>query len=238
MQIHGLPWLGLLFHPTKLFMLRSCLLNTVFFLLFPLFVVLPCRADLVWESPTVTIETHGNPETRTAEFRFHNDSGQPVRIRSAKSSCGCTVVKPGQEVYAAGATGSLFVSHKPKSGSVPRRYRITVSTDESGGRVHELALVVLSEPRLSIEGRRMLVWEKGESRGPKEIVLRTKAGDALRLTGATAESDVVKAELGGSGDVRLLRVTPKEGASGRTRIFLQSEPPLPEMDATFFAVLR
>ena len=196
------------------------------------------HAGLVWDSTTVTIDTQGSPETRLAEFRFRNDSDQPVRIRGVKTSCGCTVVKPEQEIYAPGASGVLRVSHKPKSGSVPRRYRISVSTDESGGRVYDLALVVLSEPRLTVEGRRMLVWEKGEGRTSKEIVLRTKPGDALRLTGAAAESDIVTAELTGSGDARTLRITPKNGAIGRVRIRLQSDPPLPEMDATFFAVLR
>jgi hypothetical protein len=196
------------------------------------------RAGLVWDSTTVTIDTQGSPETRLAEFRFRNDSDQPVRIRGVKTSCGCTVVKPEQEVYGPGTSGVLRVSHKPKSGSAPRRYRISVSTDESGGRVHDLALVVLSEPRLIVDGRRMLVWEKGESRSPKEIVLRTKPGDALQLTGAAAESDSVTAELNGSGDARTLRITPKKGAIGRVRIRLQSDPPLPEMDAMFFAVLR
>ena len=196
------------------------------------------RAGLVWDSTTVTIDTQGSPETRLAEFRFRNDSDQPVRIRGVKTSCGCTVVKPEQEVYGPGTSGVLRVSHKPKSGSAPRRYRISVSTDESGGRVHDLALVVLSEPRLMVDGRRMLVWEKGESRTPKEIVLRTKPGDALQLTGAAAESDIVTAELSSSGAMHTLRITPKGKANGRVRIRLQSEPPLPQMDATFFAVLR
>ena len=214
------------------------------FSLFLVLTVLLCalcttaRAGLDWDSPTVTIDTQGSPETRLAEFRFHNDSDQPVRIRSVKTSCGCTVVKPEQEVYAPGAKGVLRVSHKPKPGSVPRRYRISISTDESGRRVHDLALVVLSEPRLVVEGRRMLVWEKGELRAPKEIVLRTKSGDALRLTGVAAESDFVTAELNGTGETRTLRITPKDGATGRVRIRLQSEPRLTEMDATFFAVLR
>ena len=198
----------------------------------------PACAGLAWDSTTVTIDTHGSPETRLAEFRFRNDGDQPVRIRGVKTSCGCTVVKPEQEIYAPGASGVLRVTHKPKSGSVPRRYRINVSTDESGGRVHDLALVVLSEPRLTVEGRRMVVWEKGEGRSAKEIALRIKPGDSLQLTGATAESGIVTAELTGSGQTRILRIAPKEGASGRTRIRLQSKPPLPEMDATFFAVLR
>jgi len=186
----------------------------------------------------VTIDTHGSPETRLAEFRFRNDSDQPVRIRGVKSSCGCTVVRPEKDVYAPGESGILPISHKPKSGSVPRRYRISVSTDESGGRVHDLSLVVLSEPRLMVEGRRMLVWEKGESRTPKQIVLRTKPGDLLRLTGAVTEGDLATAELVGAGETRILRVTPSDGAIGRLRIRLQSEPPLTVMDATFFAVLR
>jgi hypothetical protein len=195
-------------------------------------------AGLVWDSTTVTIETQGSPETRNAEFRFRNDSDQPVRIRGVKSSCGCTVVKPQKDLYGPGESGVLLVLHKPKSGSVPRRYRISVVTDEAGGRVHDLALVVSSEPRLVVEGRRMLVWEKDEARAPKEIVLRAKAGDPLLLTGVQAEADIVSAELAGTGETRTLCVTPKKGATGRTRIRLQSEPPLPEMDATFFAVLR
>lgn len=198
----------------------------------------PACAGLVWDGSTVTIETHGSPETRTTEFRFRNDSDRPVRIRGVKSSCGCTVVKPEKDVYAPGESGVLPVSHKPKPGSVPRLYRISVSTDEPTGSSYDLALVVLSEPRLIVEGRRMLVWEKGEPRTPKEIVLRTKPGDSLRLTGATAEGDMAGVELVGAGDIRSLRVTPKDGAIGRLRIRLQSEPALPEMDATFFAVLR
>lgn len=195
-------------------------------------------SGLVWESPTVTIETHGSPEMRTAEFRFRNDAAQPVRIRGVKSSCGCTVAKPEKDVYAPGESGVLRVEHKPKSGSAPRRYRIAVKTDESGGRVHDLALVVTSEPRLVVEGRRMLTWEKGEARAAKEIILRTKTGDPLRLTGATADAELVSVELAGEGENRILRITPKQGATGRARIRLQSEPALPEMDATFFAVLR
>ena len=198
----------------------------------------PAWGGLVWDSATVTIETHGSPEARMTEFRFRNDSDRPVRIRGIKSSCGCTVVKPEKEVYAPGERGVLPVSHKPKPGSAPRRYRISVSTDEPAGSPNDLALVVLSEPRLIVEGRRMLVWEKGEPRTPKEIALRTKPGDPLRLTGANADGDMAAVELVGAGEARILRVTPKDGATGRLRIRLQSEPALPEMDATFFAVLR
>ena len=195
-------------------------------------------AGLAWDTTTVSIETQGSPETRTTEFRFRNNSDQPVRIRGVKSSCGCTVVRPEKDVYAPGESGVLPISHKPKSGSASRRYRIAVSTDEGGGRVYDLALVVTSEPRLTVEGRRMLTWEKGEARAPKEITLRTKLGASLRLTGAAPEADLVTVELTGAGDTHILRITPKEGATGRTRIRLQSEPALPEMDATFFAVLR
>ena len=198
----------------------------------------PAARALVWDSTTVTIDTQGRPETRTAEFRFRNDSAQAIRLRDVRTSCGCTVVKPEREVYGPGETGVLRVEHKPKPGSVPRRYRIGVSTDESGGRMYDLALVVLSEPRLMVEGRRMLTWEKGEVRGPKEIVLRVRPGDRLQLTGAVAESEIVSVELLGSGETRTLRLTPKEGATGRTRVRLQAEPALPEMDTTFFAVLR
>lgn len=206
--------------------------------LFSLVLASPSGAGLVWESETVTIETQGSAETRTTEFRFRNDSDRPVRIRGVRSSCGCTVVKPEKDVYAPGESGVLPVTHKPKTGTMPRRYRLSVLTDEAPSGKHELALVVLGEPRLMVEGRRMLVWEKGEPRVPKEIALRIRPGDALRLTGASAGGDAATVELAGTGSSRVLRVTPKDGATGRLRIRLLSEPALPEADAAFFAVLR
>lgn len=213
--------------------MRTALLRALLFLA----LASPAGAGLVWENTTVTIDTQGSPETRTTEFRFRNDSDRPVRIRGVKSSCGCTVVKPEKDVYAPGESGILPISHKPKAGPAPRRYRIAVVTDEEGPS-YDLSLVVLSEPRLIVEGRRMLTWEKNEARAPKEITLRTKPGDSLRLTGVAAEADLVAVELVGAGETRTLRVTPQEVATGRTRIRLQSEPALPDMDATFFAVLR
>lgn len=195
-------------------------------------------AGLVWDDTTATIETHGSPETRRAEFRFRNESDRPVRIRGVDSSCGCTVAKPEKEVYAPGESGVLPVTHKPKPGPQARSYLITVTTDEGRKRIYDLRLVVRGQSRLVLDGSRMFVWEKGEAREPKQIAIATRTGDPLRLTGAEADGKVVSVELDGEGASRLLRVTPKKGAAGRARIRVLSDPPLSESEATFFAVLR
>lgn len=214
--------------------MKTAFLPLVFFIA----LVRASFAGLVWDDTTATIQTEGSMETRRTEFRFRNESDRPVRIRGVKSSCGCTVVKPVKDVYAPGERGVLPVTHKPKPGPNARRYRITVSTEEGGKRTHDLQLIVLGQSRLLLDGRRMLVWEKGEARGPKQIAIRTRSGDPVRLTGVEADSGIVSVELAAAGSSRILLVVPGKGATGQTRIRLLSDPPLPESEATFFAILR
>lgn len=198
----------------------------------------PAWGGLTWESPTVSINTQGRMEKQAVEFRFRNASDHPVRIRRVKTSCGCTVATPGRGVYAPGEDGVLRVEHKPKPGT--HRYRISVTTDEGGGRTQDLWLVVMGEQRLVVEGRRMLTWARGEARAPKEIIFRTKPGDPLQVMAASADSDLARVELAapGADGAQTLRVTPKGGATGTMRIHLQTEPPLPEMEGTFYAIVR
>jgi hypothetical protein len=200
-------------------------------------------SSLFWENTTMQIETGGSNEAHDVVFRFRNDGTTPVVIRSVNTSCGCTVGTPDKPQYAPGESGTLPVKHKPRPGPGTRSYRINVQTDEGGGREHLLTLQVTHNPRVTIQPR-VINWAKDEPRTPKNVIIRLKKDDTIKVTGAQAQPDVLDFTVsdGPEPGVQTLVVTPKAGTAlvpGRVRVSLVTEPPLPpSMDTQFFAVLR
>ena len=197
---------------------------------------------LVWEQTTVRLEFEDNNSQQTS-FHFRNTGQSPVTIRSVSTSCGCTVSKTDKMEYAPGESGTLPVTHKPKPGPGLRNYRINVLTDEGGGREHALTLQVMNNPRVTIQPR-VLNWAKDEARSAKNVDIRLKKDDVLKVTGASAIPDVLDFSINDAPDERhqILVATPKRGTGvvpGRVRIQLTTDPATPpSMDTQFFALLR
>ncbi|MBU3664728.1 MAG: DUF1573 domain-containing protein [Chthoniobacterales bacterium] len=232
----------------RLSSLRMSLRVAPFSLAFALFVAVGATAQdaspgLAWEQTIVQLETDGTSSPQETVFRFRNNGPRPVVIRSVNTSCGCTVGSPDKTHYAPGESGVLPVKHKPKPGTGVRAYRINVRTDEGGGREHILTLQVTNNPRVTIQPR-VINWAKDESRTPKNIDIRLKKDDVLKITGAQATPDVLDIAVtdGPEPGRQTLVVTPKPGTGlvpGRVRVQLTTEPPTPpSMDTQFFAVLR
>lgn len=195
-----------------------------------------------WEQTTIAIETDGSTATNVI-YRFRNTGDRPVNIISTTATCGCTIPATSKSTYSPDESGELPVAHKPKPGAGVHTYRINVQTDEGGGRNHGLTLQVTNNPRLTIQPR-VINWAKDEARSPKNIDIRIRKGEALKVTGASAQPDVldVAVTAGPEPDRQTLVITPKPGTGfvpGRVRIQLTTEPPIaPSMDTQFFAVLR
>ena len=198
---------------------------------------------LQWEQTTIAIETDGLSAPTNVAYRFRNTSDRPVTIISTGASCGCTIPAPSKTTYAPGESGELPVAHKPKPGAGQHVYQINVQTDENGGRAHMLTLQVKNNPRIAVMPR-VINWAAGEDRAAKSIDIRIRQGEALKVTGANAQPDVLDVTVTDAPDAghQILHVTPKPGTTlvpGRVRVQLVTEPPLaPSMDTQFFAVLR
>lgn len=198
---------------------------------------------LAWEQPVLDLQTEGGAEPLDTVFRFRNDSSNAVVIRSVNTSCGCTVGTPDKTQYAPGESGVLPVKHKPKPGPGVHTYRISVQTDEGGGREHILTLRVTNNPRLTVQPR-VINWAKDEPRSPKNIIVIPRKDTGLKVTGARAEPDVLDIAVtdGPEPGKQTLAVTPKPGTGlvpGRVRVWLVTDPAMPpSMDTQFFAVLR
>lgn len=200
-------------------------------------------AGLQWEQTRIEIETDGGTQPAKVTYRFRNTGDRPVNILSTTASCGCTVPETNKTTYAPGESGELPVMHKPKPGAGVHVYSIRVQTDEGGGSAHALTLQVTNKPRIAVMPR-VLNWAAGEARAPKQINVRIRRDQPLRLTGLQAEPDVVEMQIadGAQPGTKTVTVTPKAGTAfvpGRVRVRLITEPPLPpSMDNQFFVVLR
>lgn len=65
------------------------------------------------------------------EFSFTNTGSEPLLIKNAKGSCGCTVPEYSQEPVMPGETGTLKVRYDTKRVG-PINKTITVTTNETG----------------------------------------------------------------------------------------------------------
>lgn len=200
-------------------------------------------AGLQWEQSTIAIETDGTAQPANVAYRFRNAGDKAVTILSATASCGCTVPAIEKSTYAPGESGSLPVSHKPKPGAGVHVYSISVQTDEGGGRTHVLTLQVTNNPRIALMPR-VLNWAAGEERVPKQVNVRLRRDEPLKLAGAQAEPDVLDFKIvdGAQPETKTIVVTPKPDAGvvpGRVRVRVLADPPLPpSMDSMFFVILR
>ena len=90
--------------------------------------------------PTTTIEfeesefdfgTIDEGEKVSHTYKFTNTGSEPLIIKDAKGSCGCTVPSWPKEPVAPGATGEMLVefNSKGKSGSQNKRVTITSNTN-------------------------------------------------------------------------------------------------------------
>ena len=68
----------------------------------------------------------------TAEFSFENKSQKPIKIVSAKGSCGCTVPKYSKEEILPGESGSITATYNAaKVGLFKKSISLQTNTEES-----------------------------------------------------------------------------------------------------------
>lgn len=68
----------------------------------------------------------------TAEFSFENKSTRPIKIVSAKGSCGCTVPKYSKEEIQPGESGSITATYNAaKVGVFKKSVTLKTNTEES-----------------------------------------------------------------------------------------------------------
>jgi len=196
---------------------------------------------LDWESKTAHIELASGEPRGSAQFAFTNNTARTVSITATESSCECTVVQLEKLVFAPGEKGTLPVHYSSKGNTGRRTYVIAVTTEENDKEVDYLKLVVDTYPQISVTPR-TVVWENGEERADKTVIVAIDPGSGVRLTSAAPDRDVIAVEIlpqetpGRS----ILRLTPKaKDTVGQARVRLSTEPRIKDSaDSLLFVLLR
>jgi len=196
---------------------------------------------LDWEDTTAHIELTSGELRGTGQFVFTNNSAATVSMSSIETSCDCTAVQPAKRQFEPGEKGTLPIYYSSKGNTGRRIYAIAVTTDEKDKTVHYLKLVVDTHPEIVVAPR-TVVWENGEPREAKTVIVRIEAGSGVRLIGALPDQNVVAVDVlpGEKPGQSMLRITPKaKDTIGQARIRLSTEPKTKDSaDSLLFVLLR
>jgi hypothetical protein len=131
------------------------------------------RAGLTWEQTQIELHPAVGDKEAVGHFKYKNTGDRPVRIKSVRTSCGCTAAQSQKEAIAPGDTGEVTATFKIGDRTGTQVKGVTVETDD---RVHStIALVLKTVIAQPLEIQPVLVyWQTGEE--PKAKSISVKAG--------------------------------------------------------------
>jgi len=131
------------------------------------------HAELKWEQ--TVIELHPAPGAGSAVgiFKYRNEGGQPVHVKSVETSCGCTTTSKMKEVIAPGESGEIAATLKLGSslGTVTLNKTVTVETDDPKSPVTELTLLAVIAPMIELQPS-FVYWQSSDRPKPQVITLK------------------------------------------------------------------
>lgn len=153
---------------------------------------LPAAAQLQWENPWQNFVRSPEDGSIEVAFAFRNAGKTPVKIRSVKSSCGCTTTRLEKESYGPGEKGVVTAKFVFGDRRGPHRKLVTVKSDD--GQVQELNLVVRIEQLLTASPA-LVFWRRGEPAEPRRVQLTAGNGREVRVKGVTSSNPRVTVKL-------------------------------------------
>ena len=167
------------------------------------------RAQLVFEKTEIELHPKATDAEAVANFKYENKGKTPIKIKSVRSSCGCTVASSRKDEVAPGEKGEVTATFHIGGRTGVQQKAITVETDDASQPVMNLMLKAVIDQALEIQPT-FVYWQAGEKPSPKTI--HVKAGKDVQLTRveiATSNPDyTTKVEKVGTGEFNIL-VQPK-----------------------------
>lgn len=161
--------------------------------LFGFLITTAFASGLEWERKEASLTASPRQEKIEHSFHFKNSGSAPITIKSAKSSCDCTVADLSKMIYAPGEGGELKVIYKIE-GKVGKKERtITVETDEPGAPT--VLTLKVDIPELVEVKPRLLVWQKGESNVEKPIDVFMATEPPISLTNVVSSDPDVSVRI-------------------------------------------
>jgi len=151
-------------------------------------------AELQWEKPVQQFQRTPSDGEIEARFAFRNVGAAPVRIKTLRSSCGCTTARLEKKIYAPGEAGEVVARFFFGDRTGAQRKTIEVRTDEAAAEPVVLDLRVHIHDPLTITPA-LVFWKRGEPGAAKTVQLTAAADQRVRIKSVTSSNPRVTAKL-------------------------------------------
>lgn len=203
----------------------------------------PAARALDWDKTEIEQHADFGQPLPSYVFTCTNTGAAAVTITELHPSCGCLTPALDKKTLAPGESAKLIIGFD-RTGYVDETIRyITIMTDETpDGKAYPLRLVADLPGALTLAPR-LLVWKKGDKTKAKSIDIKVNLPDAVKITGATSNSDAMSAKLVTLEEGRRYRLDIKprstKASCDLAVITLQSAAPLPvDTVLTVYAQVR
>jgi len=171
---------------------------------------LTARAGLKWEKTSIELHPTATDKRAIGHFKYQNTGDKPVKFKSVRTSCGCTVAQTQKEEVPAGEKGEITATFNIGERTGTQVKTVTVETDDPANVTTVLTLKAVIPQQLEITPT-FVFWGQGEAPKPKTIVVRAAKDFPVKHLKVTSSSPdfQTKVEETGNGQFKI-DVQPQE----------------------------
>jgi hypothetical protein len=175
------------------------------------------RAGLKWDQTSIELHPAATDKQAVGHFKYQNTGDKPVKFKSVRTSCGCTVAQTQKEEVPAGEKGEITATFNIGERTGTQVKTVTVETDDPANVTTVLSLKAVIPQQLEITPT-FVFWGQGEELKPKTIVVRAAKDFPVKHLKVTSSSPdfQTKVEETGNGQFKIdvqPQVTNKQTAS-------------------------
>ncbi len=186
-------------------------LRPILVVILSIFLSATARAELKWEQTQVELHPDIGDKEAIGHFKYENTGDKPVRFKSIRTSCGCTVAQTQKEEVPPGEKGEITATLKIGGRTGTQVKAVTVDTDDPAHAVTVLTLKAVLPEMLEITPS-FVYWTDGEAPKPKTVVVhpgKNFAVKELKVTSSNLEFSAKVERKNVAGDF-MIDIEPKQ----------------------------
>ena len=163
------------------------------------------RAELKWEQTAIELHPAATDKQAIGHFKYQNTGDKPVRFKSVRTSCGCTLAsQTHKEEVPAGEKGEITATFNIGDRTGTQVKTVTVEADDPANVSTVLTLKAVIPQQLEITPT-FVFWGQGEAPKPKTIVVRAAKDFPVKHLKVTSSSPdfETKVEETGTGQFKI-----------------------------------
>src|SRR6266704_5020327 len=207
----------------------------IFAFILSIFLCITARAELKWEQTQVELHPAVGDKEAVGHFKYENAGDKPVRFKSIRTSCGCTVAQTQKEEVPPGEKGEITATLKIGGRTGTQVKNVTVETNDPDHATTVLTLKAVIPQELEINPT-FVFWGQGEALKSKSIVVRASKDFPVKQLKVTSSSPdfQTKVEQTGNGQFKI-DVQPRETSRAiAAKLVIQPE----DSPTVFYATAR